>query len=192
MDEKERIRLILEGDPAALRWFHDAHYDRLMAASVCFLGPGDSECEDIVQETLLIGFTKLKDFEARATLYTWLAHICVNLCFERMRRRKKILLGMEADIERLLQRYSPSPEEAGEKAAEEALFDKRRRLVEETLPLLSPPFREVLLLREKEGLSYAEIGLRLGLPIGTVMSRLARCRAALKNRVEQRLEGMNP
>jgi RNA polymerase sigma-70 factor (ECF subfamily) len=192
MDEKERIRLILQGDPPSLRWFNDAHHGRLMAASVYFLGAGDPECEDIVQETLMIGFKKLADFEPRSSLYTWLAHICINLCHERMRARKRTLLGLEADIERLLQETAPTPDEAREKEHAEAEFERRRLLLGEVLPLLSGPYREILELRDTKGMSYAEIGLALRIPMGTVMSRLARCRASLKKLIESRLEGTRP
>jgi len=175
------IQQILAGDEAAQTRFVLDHRKRLYPIAIHFLGYQDPDAEDVVQETFLIAFRKLKDFQPRSTLYTWLAHITVNLCFERLRKRKRQLAALVEDMERLAAPLSAQAHErSGEDAEREALLSRVRGLIER----LGPNCRDVVRLRDIEGLSYAEVGRRTRLPIGTVMSRLSRCRETLKGMLQ--------
>jgi RNA polymerase sigma-70 factor, ECF subfamily len=177
LDELQLIQQILAGDEAAQNRFVLEHQKRLYPVAVHFLGYQDPDAEDIVQETFLIAFRKLKDFEPRSTLYTWLAHITINLCFERLRKRRRQLVAIDEDMERLVAPLSAEiHERQDEETDRQALIEKVRTLIGR----LGTHCREVVQLRDIEGVSYADIGRKMKLPIGTVMSRLARCRETLK------------
>jgi RNA polymerase sigma-70 factor (ECF subfamily) len=177
LNEKELIKRILLGEEGAKTLFYESHARRLKPICVHFLGYQDSDIDDIVQQTFVIAFQKLPEFEPRSTLYTWLAHICVNLCFERIRKRKRVLVSLEEDLEHLTQALSRSTEDRKESEKESA---RKLRLLEGLMLKMSAKCRQVLELRDWQGKSYAEVGKALKVPIGTVMSQLARCREALK------------
>jgi RNA polymerase sigma-70 factor (ECF subfamily) len=186
LDEKELIRQVLAGDEGARNRFYETYQKRLMPIAVYFLGYQDSDLEDVVQETFLIGFQKLKDFVPKASLYTWLAHICVHRCYKRLEKRKRALQPLDLDLEEAASALSVDHFDRENREKEK---DRLIALARKTLASLGVNCRQVIQLRDFEGVSYAQIARRLGVQMGTVMSRLARCREALKNLVRSELEG---
>jgi RNA polymerase sigma factor (sigma-70 family) len=186
LDEKELIRLVLAGDEKAKSLFYDIHQKRLMPIAVYFLGYQDSDLEDVVQETFLIGFQKLKDFKPEASLYTWLAHICIHRCYKRLEKRKRALQPLDQVLEEITSALSAERYAAEAREAEKA---KLIGLAKKSLESLGEKCRQIIGMRDFEGVSYAQIAQKMGVQMGTVMSRLARCREALKVLVRQELEG---
>ena len=142
----------------------------------------------IVQQTFLIAFKKLEVFEFRSGLYTWLDHICVNLCYERLRKRKRELASLAQDLEKLTRSHSGLLEERREEEKEKKT---RLELLWRLAESMSDKCREVLVLRDRQGESYIDIARSLKVPIGTVMSQLARCRKALRHMMENEVKGAN-
>jgi len=135
-----------------------------------------TDSEDVAQEALLRAFRFFRGFnggDARA----WLLQIVRNTCYTWLEKNRPVELMTEFD-EELHPQASASPE------ALAIAGDNRERLVRalETLP---PRFREVLVLRELEGCSYKEIATITAIPIGTVMSSLARARQRLQRALTQ-------
>jgi len=135
--------------------------------------------EDIVQESCLRAyryFGSLRGDDARP----WLLGIVRNNCFSWLERRRMSPDHVELDDE--LAHSLPEPAEAAG-ATPEAMLERSRtrERVDAAIKALAAPFREVVVLRELEGLSYAEIAQITAVPIGTVMSRLSRARAELKS-----------
>jgi len=129
------------------------------------------DSEDVAQESLLRAYRFFRGFnggDSRA----WLLQIVRNTCYTWLEKNRPVELMSEFD-EELYPQTSASPE------AMAIAGDNRERLVRalETLP---PRFREVLVLRELEGCSYKEIATITAIPIGTVMSSLARARQRLQ------------
>lgn len=184
-NEKELVEKILAGDREAQTVFYEEHARRLFPVCVHFLGHEDSDAEDIIQETFLIAFRKLSGFEHRSSLYTWLNHICVNLCYERLRRRKKSLSTLAEDLERLTMAASSSRDEDNQQEEEKK---DRLAILERLTASMSERCRQVLDLRDKRGESYLNIAKTLKAPMGTVMSQLARCRKALRHMMEGELK----
>ena len=187
-DEKELVRKILAGDQEAQTLFYRENARRLFHICIHFLGPEEDDSEDIVQQTFLIGLQKLKVFEFRSTLYTWLSSICANLCYERLRRKKRVLVSLQEDLERLTLPQAAAREE-GRGAQEEK--SRRLALLDRVKGSLSERCRQVLDLRDR-GESYIAISSNLRIPLGTVMSQLARCRKALRNLFEGEWNGGKP
>jgi RNA polymerase sigma factor (sigma-70 family) len=130
-----------------------------------------------VQEAILRayrGFDALKGGEAKA----WLLVIIRNCHRSRLRQRRRRpseSLPEESDVQDVhaMTAGSPGPEE-------EAIADDERNALFRLMLALPEDHREVLILRDVEDMSYREIASVIGAPIGTVMSRLARARAAIK------------
>lgn len=175
--EKELVKRILAGDREAQTLFYQEIAPRLFSTSIHFLGYEDPEAEDVVQQAFLIAFRKLGEFEFRSSLYTWVAHICVNLCHERLRARKRVLASLHEDLEKLTLPLASSVEERKrEEEEKQGQVEALRQLIQ----TMGEKCRKILELRDLQGESYIGISHILHLPPGTVMSQLARCRKALK------------
>jgi RNA polymerase sigma factor (sigma-70 family) len=136
------------------------------------------DAEDIVQDALLLAF---RNFEAQRGTNTkaWLLAIVRN-CFLSARRRDAARPARTESLDAAPEAVPPAALVSTDDPEREAIAGERARTLDEALDRLPAEFREVLVLRELEGLSYREIAEVTAAPIGTVMSRLARARAALK------------
>ncbi len=143
----------------------------------------DREAEDAVQEGALRAlryFGSLRDGPARP----WFLAIVRNLCFTHLEERqgRRELSGYEDQTLDALQHdaglSAPEPDRALQQQRE-------RHHIDAAIRALAPPLREVLVLREIEGLAYDEIAQVAGIPIGTVMSRLSRARGRLRETLVQ-------
>lgn len=140
-----------------------------------WLAGSQADAEDVVQEAMLRAFKAFDGFRGDSAK-AWLLTIVRNCWRNRLadqRRRAQAPLDAE-DGDRPLVFDGPDPEA-------EALRASDRRRLDAIIAGLPAEFREVLILREMEDLSYREIAEATGAPIGTVMSRLARARALLKD-----------
>jgi RNA polymerase sigma-70 factor (ECF subfamily) len=131
----------------------------------------DQDAEDVVQESFLKAYKAQESFrggEARA----WMLSIVRNTAMDFLRREKSSVAVPLGDEGLEPKDNSPDPERV-------LLDQSRREQVRQAISRLAPEFREVIVLREIEGLSYKEIAFVLGIPMGTVMSRLSRARNLL-------------
>jgi RNA polymerase sigma-70 factor (ECF subfamily) len=145
--------------------------------------------EDVLQDALLKAYRSLRKFQSRSSFYTWLYRITVNLALDRQRRGKR---GAEVDWS---DEVAPDvePRAIGPVSTDPELASQRvqvRALVAEGIQALPDGQREVLLLREVEGLSYEEISQAMEISKGTVMSRLHYARRKLTAFLESR--GVRP
>lgn len=140
--------------------------------------PTAQDAEDLVQETLLRAYRGMGRFDG-AHVRAWLFTIMRNAQLNRVRRKRPELLGDAHDADALAPvEGSPSPEAAAEaRAFDEAVADSLRRL----------PARmaQVVELVDVDGLSCAEAAAALGVPAGTVMSRLHRARRKIRDRLQR-------
>ena len=137
-----------------------------------WLTRNDADAQDMVQEAYLRAlrfFSGFRGTDAKA----WLLTIVRNTCYTWLRRNRSPELSCDFDeLVQAREAEGPDPET-------EQLMKAQARLVNEAIEKLPIEFREVVVLRELEELSYKEIAVVLGVPIGTVMSRLARARKRL-------------
>jgi RNA polymerase sigma-70 factor (ECF subfamily) len=146
-----------------------------------------ADADDIVQEAVLRAYRGFEGFRGDDAK-PWLLAIVRNCFFTAVgqaRQRRNVPLPEEsaANNNAALVDDAPDPELAALRA------DQRRKL-DQVVAALPQEFREVLILREMEDLSYREIAQVTGAPIGTVMSRLARARAMLKENWLSNVEGV--
>jgi RNA polymerase sigma-70 factor, ECF subfamily len=127
------------------------------------------DAEDIVQEAFLKAFKALDGFRG-GDARVWMLSIVRNTAMNFLRSRKRDVAIDQDQLEPADR--SPNPEQG-------LLDESRRDQVRRAIARLEPEFRETLVLREIEGLSYKEIAAVLDVPAGTVMSRLSRARQRL-------------
>ncbi len=178
MDEASLIRAAQQGDQSAFARLVEANQGRIY--SLCYRMTGNSEdAADLTQEAFLNAWRGLGSFGGQAAFSTWLYRLASNACIDFLRREKRrmaLSMTQEEDEEG---RQTDLPDERW--VPERELERKElQAAVQEGLSTLSPEHRQVLLLRETEGLSYQEIAQCLSLEEGTVKSRIARARLALK------------
>ena len=143
-----------------------------------WLTRSDTEAEDVVQDALLLAFRNFERQRGPSTK-AWLLAIVRNTFLSSVRRsaaRERLTDPLEASSEA----STPAALVSAADPERHAIAADRARMLEEALGQLSGDYREVLVLRELEGLSYREIAAVTAVPIGTVMSRLARARDGLK------------
>ena len=178
----ERCR---RGDPAAFARLVALHEGMVFNLAARLLGDAE-EARDLSQEVFLQVFRTLGRFEGRSSLRTWIYRIVVNQCRNRQRwwrRRKRDRALPLQDLTEAQEARLSDGEHSGNGPLQELERRDRARAVQAALSALSFDHRAVLMLREVEGLSCEEIATALSLPSGTVKSRLARAREALRQRL---------
>jgi RNA polymerase sigma-70 factor (ECF subfamily) len=186
LEEKELVRRILHGDEKAQNEFFRLFRDQLYRTSVHFLGYQDPDAEDAVQEAFMIAFQKINKFEFRSGLGTWVTQICVFQCYKRLHKRHRAVLKAHEEMEILTREVAV---EHLERQSEAVVKEKRLALLRRCMGKISRECRSLFSLRDEKGLSYADMGERLKIPIGTVMSRLSRCKEALKALMAESSQG---
>ncbi len=189
------------GDAQAFHALVVAHQARVFSVAYGVLRDRD-EAMDVVQDAFIKAYRKLPEFEGAAAFSTWLHRIAVNLCIDRKRsdaRRKKTDLDDAAarnlDDDPLYAEADYAPRMSGHNPLRNAADKQLGAQIGQAMAQLSDDHRAVVLLREVEGMSYEEIAETLGVPKGTVMSRLFHARKNLQRCLRPILgvaEGMGP
>jgi RNA polymerase sigma-70 factor (ECF subfamily) len=180
--ESRLVARCLEGEEAA--WEELARVYTRRVYSMCYRFTGsDAQAQDLTQEVFLRVFRGLKSFRAgEGTFATWLARLTRNLLIDHYRRSK---LDRATDS---IEDQLPVLEGSGATVSRtDGLLNEREasEIVQKGLQKLSPELREAVILRDLEGLEYREIAEVLGIPEGTVKSRLNRGRAELARVLRQ-------
>ncbi|WP_295620787.1 RNA polymerase sigma factor [uncultured Intestinimonas sp.] len=180
MTEQELVRRAKDGDQLAFEQLVTDNEKRIY--NLCRRMVGDQEdAAELTQEAFLNAWRGLPGFQAESAFSTWLYRLASNVCLDFLRREKRrkslsltvVSLDQEEAVELEIpdQRYAPEGEL-------ERL--EQRQAIRDGLARLSEEHRQVLVLRELSGLSYREIAQLLGVEEGTVKSRIARARGALR------------
>jgi RNA polymerase sigma-70 factor, ECF subfamily len=143
-----------------------------------WLTRNDHDAEDLVQEAYLRAFRSFDDFHG-VDGRPWILAIVRNTCYTWLQQSRKQELREVFDEEvHTVEEQSRTPEAV-------LLQSTDAQLLKDALEKLPVGFREILVLRELEGMSYREIADLAGIPVGTVMSRLARGREHLQRQLTQ-------
>jgi RNA polymerase sigma-70 factor, ECF subfamily len=150
------------------------------------------EARDLTQETFLRAFQAISKFRGDADLKTWLYRIAINQARNRWRwwrrRRRDATVSLDAPLGEREQTMATVLEDASAVDPEqEALAHERENQLRAALQGLRSAYREAVVLRDVEGLTYEEIAAALQINIGTVKSRLARGRLELRRKLESSL-----
>lgn len=190
-DEGDVVARLRAGDDAAFAELLDLYGGRCLAVARRFMR-NEQDAEDAVQDAFLSAFKNLDGFDGKAKLGTWLHRIVVNACLMKLRTQRR---RPETSIEGLLPTFVADGHQTKSNIAwPETSLDtlELRKLVREKINELPDGYRNVLLLRDIEGLDTGEAAAVLGMTETAVKTRLHRARQALRELLDQHLMGRAP
>jgi len=190
LKEMQLVDAHRDGDPAALTELLSAYQRRIYGVCIRMVRDPDLAA-DLTQESLVKVIDGLDGFDGRAALSTWVIRVTMNCCLGHLRKAQ---IRRHASLDEPLAGSSTplSAAIAGGReppASESVEQSEMGEVLMRALETLEPPMRAVLVLRDLQDLDYQQIGTVLGVPVGTVKSRLFRARAALREAVETRTGG---
>jgi RNA polymerase sigma-70 factor (ECF subfamily) len=176
------VAQVLDGNVALFEVLMRRHNERLYRAARAIL-KNASEAEDVMQQAYVNAYSNLRQFDRRASFATWLTRIAVNEALARARK---------------LGRYQSFDEEHGElgnavplsvpnNPERETFAHEMQGILERAIDALPDGLREVVMLRDVQGLSTSETALSLGVSEDAVKTRLSRARAALRAHLLDRI-----
>lgn len=173
MDLTQLLERCRQGDSLAWEALVRQYQGRVYALALHYVRDRD-EALDLAQEVFVRVFRKLGAFRGEEPFLPWLLRVARNLCIDHLRRAgaRPPASDIPAEEARGLRAPGQSPEEAWEAGS-------RKRLVHRALSQMTEAHREMILLKEIQGLKLEEIASLLGLPLGTVKSRSNRARLEL-------------
>jgi RNA polymerase sigma-70 factor, ECF subfamily len=166
--DAQLLARVAEGDHQAFTAIMEAHQDRVFAVCVRILADRELAL-DATQDTFLTAFRKAHQFQGNSAVGTWLYRIAVNTCYDILRRAKR---RPTDPLPEHLDFVDASAEQEVEAAA-------HRHEIQNALAKLPPEFRAAVVLSDIEGMALPEVALALGVPVGTVKSRVFRGRRLL-------------
>jgi len=179
--DEDLIERFQKGDLYAFDLIVKRYKDQLLNFVFRFVG-NQEEAEDIVQETFLRVYRKRKAYKRIAKFSTWIYTIAGNLSRTELRRRKRRKLFSISDLGFEDKDYEISDEVYNPENQVDGLIQEE--IIHREINQLSPKFREVIVLRDIQELSYEEISKIIKVPIGTVKSRVNRGRLKLQNQLK--------
>jgi RNA polymerase sigma-70 factor (ECF subfamily) len=186
LSDLDLIRQCRAGAAEAFGVLVERHQDRLYAALVRMLGSTE-DAREAAQDAFVHAYQKLDTFQGTAAFSTWLFRIAVNDAFSRRRRSKRYVASLNGTPGE--SGYDPADGRLGTDPAHSLEQSETQKLVREALAGLSDDYRTALVLKELEGLRYEEIADIIGVPIGTVRSRIHRARNELREKLRIALKG---
>ena len=177
-DDREAVRKVQAGDTEAFEPLVEKYKRKVFRLAYQVLRDQE-EALDVAQEAFVKAFRALPAFKGDSAFYTWLFRITMNVALDRKRQRatRAKSLGAEdvppEEWERTAASTDPDPEDV-------ATGVERRERIRKGLDSLSEHHRTIIILSDIEGLQYREIAEVLGIPMGTVMSRLHHARKRLR------------
>ena len=180
MTEQDLVARAKQGDQDAFSQLVEANQNKIYTLALRMTGhPEDGA--DLAQEAFLRAWRSLPSFQGESSFSTWLYRLASNLCIDFLRREKRRKAAAVVSLDDEDAAYPLEIPDHRFTPESELERKELRAHVGQALCKLSDEHRQVLVLRELEGLSYGEIAAQLGLESGTVKSRIARARLALRN-----------
>ncbi len=185
------VEAIRAGDTGAYRELVEKYQSRIYAM-ICGMVRDREEAHDLTQDAFVKAFKNLDRFRLEASFYTWLYRIASNVSIDWLRKQKRrkhdefdesrAVRDSTGMIDPIYQKQSPG-KELERSQLKDRIFD--------AMETLSPEHRQIVLLREVEGYSYSEIAEVMGIPEGTVMSRVFYARRKLQGLLRADMEAVS-
>jgi len=166
------VEMARKGDRSAFNEIVKRHKSKIAATIYGMLGRCD-EADDVGQEVFIRFFKSLNNFRGEAALSTYLTRIAMNLSLNEINRRK---IRRFLSFDTILESSSDIEDKSGS-----GKFNENSEIINNALLKLDYKYRSVLVLRLVDGYSTEETSQILGIPVGTVLSRLARAQSKLKD-----------
>lgn len=192
-DDLTLVQRVRSGDQRAFKLLVERYQRKVYAVALGMLKDKE-EARDVAQEAFVKVYRYLDHFKGDASFYTWLYRITVNICIDVMRKKgsgrgdehvefdEQVKMDVsEANIGALGSRLGTNPQKS-------ALRAELAQRITEAIQQIPEAHRQILLLREIEGMSYEDLARTLKIPKGTVMSRLFHARLKMQKILNEYLE----
>ena len=185
LDSSDDARLVSasqKGYQSAFECLVKRHQSMMLNIAFRMVNNYDDAC-DITQDSFLAAWRKIADFRGEARFSTWLPTIVINLSRTKLQQIRTNAGRYACSLNSPLPGTDslPDPPSGTPSAHEQMEQAELRKAVQGCIGTLQPEFREVLILRDMQGLSYEEVSSSLGVKDGTVKSRLFRAREGVKD-----------
>ena len=188
-EQLQALRRAQSGDHDAFRWLMEANERRVFGLVIRILGCDRHTAADISQEVFLRAYRAISTFDGRALFSTWLHKITMNLCISEFRKRKAMKRDRPTfSIDAPIQGYDDLTTDPASREVDPMDRVHHKDIaaaVRAAIPKLPEEFRDCVLLRDMQGLSYEEICDVLDLAPGTVRSRIHRGRLILQKMLKE-------
>ena len=181
--DEDLVRGYLSGDYGAFAALVERHERRVYNLALRMTGR-EEDARDATQDAFLTALRKLSSFRGEAAFTTWMHRVTINACYDLLRKRARQPLLDLGDDEHPRPEPTPAPDHAD---ATELSIDVQRALLE-----VPEDFRAVMILHDVQDLPQEEVAAILGIPVGTVKSRLHRGRIALAKAMHLERERPHP
>lgn len=190
-DDLTLVRRCRQGDQAAFRALVERYQKKAFAQALGMLKDKD-EAMDVAQEAFVKVYRYLDHFKGDSSFYTWLYRIVANLCVDRMRRKSSAQSPDNVEFDEKMNQEELATAgilstKLGTNPQKAALRSELAEKIEKALGQIPEKHREILVLRELEGMSYEDLARVLKIPKGTVMSRLFHARAKMQSLLSEYL-----
>ena len=179
-DERSMLRAARDGDLEAFNQIVLAYQSFLFRTALNILGDEDA-AEDATQEALISAFRGLGGFRGES-LRSWLARVVINACYDQLRHQRRRPVVPLEQYDEFDQEMDAAPWLLDPAATPDEQVEERelQRAIQRGLQAMPPKYRLAAILVDLQGLAYEEAAELLRCPAGTVKSRLARARLALR------------
>ena len=180
-DDRQVIIRCKKGDKGAFKVLVERYMKRAYYSTLALVG-NHSDAVDLSQQAFVKAYRAIKRFDSEREFFPWLYKILRNLCFTHLKKISK------ERAQSLTPGEDVRPVEIADSTYEPHAIAERNELVQvlwKELSEMEADEKEIIMLRDIEGLSYKEIAASLDIPIGTVMSRLFNARKKLRERMKK-------
>jgi RNA polymerase sigma-70 factor (ECF subfamily) len=193
VDDATLAQACRKGDLEAFECLVERHQGMMINVAFRMTGVYEDAC-DIVQDAFIAAWRKIGDYRGEAKFSTWLTAIVINLSRNRLQqmqqRHRCEAYSLNAPFPGSDGDDVPDPPSGARSVLDQLEEAELRRFLQHCVDSLTPEFREVLVLRDMQEMSYEEVGSALKLREGTVKSRLFRARDAVKECVKRAVGGI--
>jgi len=186
-DEKQIIRRAKAGDASAFAELVRRYSQRVYNLALRMMR-NRQDAEDVLQETFLSAYEKIRDFDGRSTFYTWLYRIAVNASLMKLRSKHYTKTFVPLDDAETAELVKPVLVDWSQYPVDQLLDEEARNVMERAIQSLPDLYRSVFVLRDLEQLSTKETARILGLSEDNVKTRLRRARLFLRNLLSEYFE----
>ena len=177
-EELELVEKLKAGDQKTWKELEKSVSRQLFVFAMNFTRGNKELSRDVLQETFVRAVKGIENFESKSSLRTWLQRILTNLLIDNYRKAKNKKDRMHHEYNDALEYPSSgtAAEERPDLPEKSVLMNEKMEILVKAIDKLSPDHKEILELRELEGMPYEDIAVKLDIPLGTVMSRLFHAR----------------
>lgn len=180
------VERVLKGDVDAFAVLVNKYQDRIYSAVLNYVS-NPEDAVDVAQETFVKAYSKLRSFDSASAFYTWLYRIAINTAIDFLRRRKSKPADSLDDEKYTETGFEPVSTDLASDPVVALSRGEQMQALRAAIQSLSEKLRSVIVLHDVEGLSQEEVAEILGVPVGTVKSRVSRARAELRYILQKQL-----